>query len=55
MVGLGSLLIGISIISIFYRSYVKKFSSNDCVKVLENMLHICVRLVLMAMENTLCC
>ena len=48
VVGLGSFLIGISIDSTLYRGYVKNIPLNDCVKVLQNMLHMCVRLVLIA-------
>ena len=51
VVGLGSLLIGIGIDTL-YRGYVKKNPPNGCIKVLENMLHMCVRLALMVIENT---
>ena len=53
VVDLGSLLIEICINSTFYRGYVKKIPSNGCFKVLEKMLHMCVQLALMAIENTL--
>ena len=52
VVGWGSLLIGISIDTL-YRGYVKKNPPNGCIKVLDNILHMCVQLALMTIENTL--